>query len=72
MSILPILSAKEILKVLEKMGYKTVRQRGIHIRLYHSTKKAVTVPNYKSIDRSLLRKILRDIQVTDEEFLSLL
>ncbi|NMB80441.1 MAG: addiction module toxin, HicA family [Ignavibacteria bacterium] len=45
MALLPILSAKEIIKVLEKMGYKIVRQRDSHIRLYHSQRKPVTVPN---------------------------
>lgn len=30
---LPILSGKEIIKVLQKIGYHRVRQRGSHIRL---------------------------------------
>lgn len=72
MALLPILSGKEIIKALERLGYYIVRQRGSHIRLHHPSKKPVTIPNYKSIDRSLLRKILRDIQLDDEEFLKLL
>ena len=69
MSELPILSGKEIIKVLSKVGYYVVRQRGSHIRLHCENKKPITIPNYKSIDRSLLRKILRDAQISDEEFL---
>jgi len=69
MSELPILSGKEIIKVLSKAGYYVVRQRGSHIRLHCKEKKPITIPNYKSIDRSLLRKILRDAQISDEEFL---
>lgn len=69
MSELPILSGKEIIKVLSKAGYYVVRQRGSHIRLHCENKKPITIPNYKSIDRSLLRKILRDAQISDEEFL---
>ncbi|MBS3946371.1 MAG: type II toxin-antitoxin system HicA family toxin [Melioribacter sp.] len=72
MAFLPILSGKDIIKILGKLGYHVVRQRGSHIRLQHSNKKPVTIPNYKSIDRSLLGKILRDIQVSDEEFLKYL
>lgn len=68
MAILPILSGKEIIKILEKLEYRVVRQRGSHIRLHHNNKKPVTIPNYKSIDRSLLRKILRDIQISDDDF----
>ncbi|MBI5730075.1 MAG: type II toxin-antitoxin system HicA family toxin [Ignavibacteriales bacterium] len=69
MSELPILSGKEIIKVLSRIGYYVVRQRGSHIRLYCLDRKPITIPNYKSIDRSLLRKILRDAQISDEEFL---
>lgn len=47
---LPILSGKEIIKVLSKVGYYVVRQRGSHIRLHCKNKKSITIPNYKSID----------------------
>lgn len=70
MSELPILSGKEIIKALVRVGYKVVRQRGSHIRLYCHGKKPITVPNYSSIDRSLLHKILRDAQIDHEEFLN--
>jgi len=69
---LPILSGKEIIKALQKLSYKIVRQRGSHIRLHYIGKKPITVPNYKSIDRSLLHKILRDAQISDDNFLKLL
>jgi len=69
---LPILSGEEAIKVLEKIGYHQIRQRGSHIRLAHSLKKSVTVPNYKIISRGLLRKILRDAEVSTEEFLKYL
>ncbi len=69
---LPILSRRKLIKILSKLGYREVRQRGSHIRLECSGKKSVTVPNYKTIDRSLLRKILRDIELTAGEFEKLL
>ncbi len=65
---LPILSGKELIRILGKVGYREVRQRGSHIRLTCLGRKPVTVPNYKSIDRSLLRKILRDARLTIAEF----
>jgi predicted RNA binding protein YcfA (HicA-like mRNA interferase family) len=68
---LPILSSKELIRVLGRFGYRKVRQRGSHIRLTCSGKCPVTVPNYRVIDRSLLRKILRDVNITIEEFLEL-
>ena len=72
MAQLPILSGRELIKVLFRLGYREVRQRGSHIRLICPGRKPVTVPNYKTIDRSLLRKILRDIDVSLDEFLKLL
>ena len=68
MTKLPILSGREIIKILSKIGYMEVRQRGSHIRLVCDKRKSVTVPNYKSVDRSLLIKILRDAELTPEEF----
>lgn len=65
---LPILSGRELIKILSKLGYQEIRQRGSHIRLARPGKKSVTIPNYKTIDISLLRKILRDVELSAEEF----
>ena len=72
MSRLPILSGREVVQALERLGYRPVRQRGSHIRLTCRGRKSVTVPDYKSIDRSLLRKILRDAELAPERFEELL
>lgn len=72
MAELPILSGKEVIQSLQKLGYRQVRQRGSHIRLHCPGRKPVTVPNYKTIDRALLRKILRDAELTVAEFEQLL
>ena len=69
---LPILSGKEIIKILEKIGYCKVRQKGSHIRLSCSDRKSITVPNYKIISRELLRKILRDAEISRKEFRELI
>jgi predicted RNA binding protein YcfA (HicA-like mRNA interferase family) len=68
----PILSGKQLIKILEKVGYRKIRQRGSHIRLGCPDRKSVTVPDYRTIDRSLLRKIIRDTELTAEEFRKLL
>jgi len=68
---LPIISGRRLIKVLSKSGYREVRQRGSHIRLECPNRKSVTVPDYKTIDRSLLRKILRDAELAIEEFIDI-
>lgn len=63
-----MLSGKEIIKVLENFGYKQSRQRSSHIRLTCEGRRSVTVPDYKTIGRGLLRKIIRDADLSAEEF----
>lgn len=72
MARLSILSGRDTIRLLAKIGYRVVRQRGSHIRLFHPERRSVTVPNYPRISRGLLRKILRDAELSAEEFLGLL
>lgn len=69
---LPVLSGKEIIKALNTLGYRAVRQRGSHIRLSCPSRKSITVPDYKMVSRGLLRKILRDADVSPSDFNELL
>jgi predicted RNA binding protein YcfA (HicA-like mRNA interferase family) len=68
---LPILSGRAIVKVLAKVGYTEVRQRGSHIRLWCAGKTSITVPDHRVVGRGLLKKILRDAELSVEEFLKL-
>ena len=67
---LPLLSVKQLLNILVKLGFKVIRQHGSHIFLKHPDGRTTTVPNHpgKDIKRSLLRKILRDIELSRKEF----
>ena len=72
---LPLISAKEAIKAFEKINYQIIRQRGSHIRMRHAddqNKPPLTIPNHKTLGKGLLRKLLRDAELTIEEFLELL
>jgi predicted RNA binding protein YcfA (HicA-like mRNA interferase family) len=72
---LPSVSAKEAIKVFEKLDYTIVRQKGSHIRMHHRTdhnKRPLTIPNHKIIGKGLLRKLLRDAEMTVGKFIELL
>ena len=69
---LPILTAKELVKNFEKAGYFVVRQKGSHIRMSHKDKDSITIPNHKIIGRGLLKKILRDSQISVDDLIKLL
>ena len=69
---LPLVSGREVVKALLRIGYFIVRQRGSHIRLYHPSRKAVSVPNHYEVDRKTLAGIITDAGLEQEEFLELL
>ena len=68
------LKVDEVLQALRKVGFEETRQRGSHVRLRHPDGRVVTVPVHpgQEIGRGLLRKIIRDAEISVEEFLSLL
>ncbi len=70
---LPTVSGREAVKRFERLGYRVIRQRGSHIRLHHPnpSRKPVTVPDHRELGRGLLRKLLRDAEITVQEFLDL-
>jgi predicted RNA binding protein YcfA (HicA-like mRNA interferase family) len=72
---LPIVSGEMVVKVLKKIGYEVVRQRGSHLRLKNSSNpshKPMTVPLHKEIKPGLLRKIIKDADLSVKEFIQLL
>ena len=73
MSKLPIISARELLKILHKMGYGVDHQTGSHIILRNKDypHRRITVPNHKEIARGTLRSIIKQSGLTLEEFLKL-
>lgn len=71
MAILPTISGKELVKILEKSGFITVRILGSHYRMRHTDGRVTTIPVHGNIDlpKGLLRKIIReDLQMEVEEF----
>ena len=74
MTKLPALKPRRLISALESAGFETVRQRGSHVRLCHPDGRLVTVPVHpgQDIGRGLLRKILRDAELTAQELLDLL
>ncbi|MFP4032739.1 MAG: type II toxin-antitoxin system HicA family toxin [Desulfococcaceae bacterium] len=74
MTRLPSLKAGEIIAALEKAGFAKLRQKGSHVRLGHPNGRRVAVPFHpgQDIGKGLLRKIIRDSEMTPEDFLKLL
>ena len=72
MSKLPLLSANEVIKILQKMGFQKIRQEGSHVFIRHSDGRTTVIPNHpgEDVDRGLLNKILKkDLGIEREEFM---
>lgn len=66
-----VISGKELIKVLERMGFVIVRINGSHYRMKHADGRVTTIPVHKNEDlpKGLLRKIVReDLQISLEAF----
>ena len=68
---LPVLKPREVVAILEKLGFAEARQRGSHKQFRHADGRSTTVPFHSGRDISplLLRQIARDIGLTVEEML---
>jgi predicted RNA binding protein YcfA (HicA-like mRNA interferase family) len=69
---LPILKPREVVILLESIGFTEVRQRGSHKQFRHSDGRCTTVPFHAGRDVSpiLLRQIAKDVGLTVDELLN--
>ena len=68
---LPSVSGEETVRVLIRLGFVFVRQRGSHVILKKQTPDSewgCVVPLHKELALGTLRSILRQARVTPEEF----
>ena len=75
MAVLPVISGKNLIRLLEKAGFRVVRVIGSHHRLKHEDGRVTTVPVHGNSDipKGLLRKIIReDLEMDVEHFIDLL
>lgn len=72
---LPVLRAEELASALESVGFENTRKsKGSHFRFCHPDGRKTTIPFHqgKTIGKGLLRKILRDAELTPEDLRELL
>ena len=71
---LPIVKVKVLEKVLIYLGFEVKRQKGSHIFYRHPDGRYTTLPHHgnQELGRSLIRQILREIEITPDEFIEFL
>ena len=67
---MPTIKSRAMMAFLEHLGFQQVRQRGSHCFFRHPDGRTATVPDHPGEDlgRGLTSKILRDAEVTRDDF----
>ena len=69
MTRLPVISGRECVMALQRVGFVVKRQESSHIILRRESPFAqVVVPDHRELDRGTLRAILRQAGITVEQF----
>jgi predicted RNA binding protein YcfA (HicA-like mRNA interferase family) len=70
---LPVISGRELVRALEKLGFVLDRQRGSHLILFREDPpKTLSVPDHRELDRGTLRSLIRQAGISPDELSRLL
>lgn len=73
MSKLPRISGRDAMSALQRTGFEVIRQSGSHVVLKRSDPFAqLVVPDHKELDTGTLRAIIRQADLSVDEFMKLL
>ena len=67
------LPAKKVIKALEKIGFKPIRQKGGHLFMRHPDGRTtlITIHPGEDIGTGMIRKIISDAKLTRDEWVKL-
>jgi predicted RNA binding protein YcfA (HicA-like mRNA interferase family) len=70
LSKLQIIDARKMEKMLFKLGFERVRQKGSHVFYRHPDGRTTSVPHHRGRDlaRPLIKEILREIELSSDEY----
>ncbi len=68
---LPSLKAREVVNVLQTMGFEKVRQKGSHAIFHHQDCRRAPIPIHpaKTISPYFLSDILKQLEIDEDKFL---
>ena len=67
---LPVLSAKQVLAALKRLGFVEVHRKGSHVKMKHADGRIIVFPFHDEVDRYTLKGALRDADIELGEFLA--
>ena len=67
---LPLLSGREVVATLTRMGFREIHRKGSHVKMEHPDGRRIVFPFHDEIDRYTLKGALRDAEVDLDQFLN--
>jgi len=66
---IPLLSGREVLAVLKRMGFREIHRKGSHVKMNHLDGRKIVFPFHDEVDKYTLKGALIDAEIDIEEFL---
>ena len=66
---LPLLSGRQVLAALQRLGFAEIRRKGGHLKMEHPDGRRIVFPYHDEVDRFTLKGALRDATVSVEDFI---
>ena len=64
-----LISGLKLVKIFKKLGYEKVSQKGSHIKVKnYATGSVIIIPDHKELDRWTLKTILKQAEISEEDF----
>jgi predicted RNA binding protein YcfA (HicA-like mRNA interferase family) len=65
---LPLLSGRQVLAALSRLGFVEVHQKGSHVKMKHEDGRVIVFPFHDEVDRYTLKGALRDAEIELADF----
>jgi predicted RNA binding protein YcfA (HicA-like mRNA interferase family) len=73
MAALPVVSGRDAVKAFERLGWSVARQSSSHIIMVHPDQMAsLSIPDHKEVAKGTLRSLIRNANLTVDEFVAAL
>ena len=68
------LSARKVIRALENIGFRQIRQKGSHLFMRHPDERITLIPIHpgEKIGKGMIRKIINDAELTRDEWFGLI
>jgi predicted RNA binding protein YcfA (HicA-like mRNA interferase family) len=66
---LPLLSGRQVLAALTRLGFVEIHRKGSHVKMKHADGRIIVFPFHDEVDRFTLKGALRDASIEVEDFL---